>query len=124
MLGQGFSRFVAFQGFAQRKIFLPCRRVSRTPKVTHVRASQSGGNFWGCDNRRAVLYEHVSCSQTRIANASIQNTTTLQGLLCAAFDGFPAYAVASSCPHGWIRVDGYRAAAGSRIHPTPSLSSK
>jgi hypothetical protein len=29
-----------------------------------------------------------------LANASIQNTTTLQGVLCAAFDGFPAYASA------------------------------
>jgi hypothetical protein len=31
-----------------------------------------------------------------LANASIQNTTTLQGLLCAAFNGFPALS------HGWI----------------------
>ena len=31
-----------------------------------------------------------------LANASIQNTTTLQGLLCAAFSGFPALS------HGWI----------------------
>src|SRR5271169_204839 len=37
-----------------------------------------------------------------LANASIQNTTTLQGLLYAAFGGFPAHVVASSCPHGWI----------------------
>ena len=37
-----------------------------------------------------------------LANASIQNTATLQGLLYAAFGGFPAYVVASSCPTGWI----------------------
>ena len=40
-----------------------------------------------------------------LANASIQNTTTPQVLpLCAAFDDFPAYVGASSCPHGWIRA--------------------
>jgi hypothetical protein len=34
-----------------------------------------------------------------LANASIQNAATLQGLpLGAAFDGFPAYLAASSCP--------------------------
>jgi hypothetical protein len=33
-----------------------------------------------------------------LANASIQNITALQGLLCAAFGGFPAYAAVSSCP--------------------------
>ena len=33
-----------------------------------------------------------------LANASIQNTTTLQGLLCAAFVGFPAYAAVSQSP--------------------------
>ena len=38
-----------------------------------------------------------------LANASIQNTTTLQGLLlCAAFNGLRAYVGPSSCPHGWI----------------------
>ena len=38
-----------------------------------------------------------------LANASIQNATTLEGLpLCAAFEGFPTYVAASSCPHGWI----------------------
>ena len=33
-----------------------------------------------------------------LANASIQNTTTLQGLVCAALGGFQVYVVASSCP--------------------------
>jgi hypothetical protein len=38
-----------------------------------------------------------------LANASIQDTTTLRGLsLCAALDEFPAHVAASSCPHGWI----------------------
>ena len=38
-----------------------------------------------------------------LANASIQKTTTLQGLpLCAVFDGFLTYAAAQSCPHGWM----------------------
>jgi hypothetical protein len=38
-----------------------------------------------------------------LANASIQNATTLQGFpQCAAFDGFPAYLAASWRPHGWI----------------------
>ena len=38
-----------------------------------------------------------------LANASIQNTTTLEGLpLCVAVDDIPAYVAASSCPHGWI----------------------
>ena len=38
-----------------------------------------------------------------LANAGIQNTTTLQGLpLCAVFDELRAYVSASSCPHGWI----------------------
>src|SRR5271169_5074942 len=41
-----------------------------------------------------------------LANASIQNTTTPQGLLCAAFGGFPPYVVASSCPTaGSLRRD-------------------
>jgi hypothetical protein len=37
-----------------------------------------------------------------LANASIQNTTTLQGLLCAAFGGFPAHVVSLVVSHGWI----------------------
>jgi hypothetical protein len=38
-----------------------------------------------------------------LANASIQNTTTPQGLpLGAAFDDFATCVAASSCPHGWI----------------------
>ena len=45
MMGQGFSRFVVFQGFARRKIFLPSRPTPRTPKATRVRASLSGGIF-------------------------------------------------------------------------------
>jgi hypothetical protein len=36
-----------------------------------------------------------------LANASIENTTTLQGLLCAAFGAFPAYVV-FVVSHGWI----------------------
>ena len=39
-----------------------------------------------------------------LANASIQNATTLQGLLCAAFGGFPAHFVAWSCPNGRIQA--------------------
>ena len=46
--------------------------------------SEPGGS--GRSNMGRAL--HVSCSRTPFANASIQNTTTLQGLpLCAAFDG-------------------------------------
>ncbi len=38
-----------------------------------------------------------------LANASIQNATTLEGLpLCAVFDELWAYVSALSRPHGWI----------------------
>ena len=37
-----------------------------------------------------------------LANARIQNTTTLQVLPHCAFDDSRAYVSASSCPHGWI----------------------
>jgi len=47
--------------------------------------------------------KHVSCSRRRVAKASIQNTTARQDVpACAAFDDWPAYAAASSCPDGWI----------------------
>jgi hypothetical protein len=37
-----------------------------------------------------------------LANASIQEITTLQGFpLCAAFDDLRVYVGVSSCPHDW-----------------------
>ena len=61
-----------------------------------------------------------------LANASIENATTLQGLpLGAAFDGFPAYLAAWSCPYGWIPASagmthvGWSAECGSCFEASP-----
>ena len=66
-------------------------------------APKSGRRNVARRTRDAFEAMQLAPTSVMLANASIQNATTLQGLpLGAAFDGFPAYLAASSCRYGTI----------------------